>query len=153
MGKYDLGTFWSKSGLAASEMCDPDNVESSAWFAQSGEVEDASARLASDAQKEAAGIPIVSSTNNDKEKTAPKPEDAPEKPAPKPEDAPEKPAPKPEDKPKPKTDEEKPKPPPKTGRKSASERREARAEMVKVGPLIEDERVVMVWGAVLLAVV
>merc|ERR1712013_977314 len=139
MGKYDLGTFWSKSGLAASEMCDPDNVESSAWFAQSGEVEDASARLASDAQKEAAGIPIVSSTNNDKEKPAPKPEDAP--------------APKPEDKPKPKTDEEKPKPPPKTGRKSASERREARAEMVKVGPLIEDERVVMVWGAVLLAVV
>merc|ERR1712013_618306 len=80
----------------------------------------------------------------------PKPED---KPAPKPEDAPEKPAPKPEDKPKPKTDEEKPKPPPKTGRKSASERREARAEMGKVGPLIEDERVVMVWGAVLLAVV
>merc|ERR1719334_605499 len=32
--KYDLGTFWEQSDLASSDMCDPDNVEASAWFAQ-----------------------------------------------------------------------------------------------------------------------
>merc|ERR1712087_272617 len=153
--KYDLGTFWAKSGLSESDMCDPANVEASAWFAQPGEAEEAAARLKSDAEKEAAGIPIVSSSNTDEkekpakdDKPAPKPEDAPEKPAPKSDDAstlPEKPASKPEDKPKP--------PPKKAGRKSASERREARVEMVNVKPLIEDDRVVMVWGGVVLAVV
>merc|ERR1719361_3323648 len=111
--KYDLGTFWAKSGLSESDMCDPANVEASAWFAQPGEAEEAAARLKSDAEKEAAGIPIVSSSNTDEkekpakaesapEKAPPKPEDAPEKPAPKSDGAstlPEKPAPKPEDKP------------------------------------------------------
>merc|ERR1712087_873412 len=166
--KYDLGTFWAKSGLSESDMCDPANVEASAWFAQPGEAEEAAARLKSDAEKEAAGIPIVSSSNTDEkekpakdDKPAPKPEDAPEKPAPKSDDAstlPEKPAPKPEDaKPAPKAEKaegDKPKPPPKkAGKKSASERREARVEMVNVKPLIEDDRVVMVWGGVVLAVV
>jgi len=173
--KYDLGTFWQKSGLSDSDMCDPANVEASAWFAQPGEAEEAAQRLKSDAEKEAAGIPIVSSSNTDEKEKPAKPESAPEKPAPKPEDAPEKsapekpapksddastlpekPAPKPEDKPAKaeKAEGDKPKPPPKkAGRKSASERRAARVEMVNVEPLIEDDRVVMVWGGVVLAVV
>jgi len=151
--KYDLGTFWPQSGLDASDMCDPDNVESSAWFATDSEVQDATARLKSDAQKEAAGIPIVSSSSGGDDKKPPKPDD---KPAPKdkPDDA--KPAPKPEDKPAPKSDDDKPKPPPRRAGKQ-SERRQAAsvAQELEVAPraLIEDERVVMVWGAVLLAVV
>jgi len=162
--KYDLGTFWEQSDLASSDMCDPENVEASAWFALADEVEAATARLASDAEKEAAGIPIVSSSGSDAKPKPPAKDDAPAKPedkppakdeaAPpaKPEDKPAEPKPKPEDKPKPK-DDDKPKPPPKAGRKSAAERRAARAETVRVGPLIEDERVVVVWGAVLLTVV
>jgi len=159
--KYDLGTFWAQSGLDKSDMCDPDNVEASAWFALADEVTAASERLASDAEKEAAGIPIVSSSSSggDKpakpeDKPAPKPEDAPEKPAPKPEDAPEKPAPKPEDAPEkapPKPeDKDKPKPPP---GKRAERRQAVNVVQDVTAPLIEDERVVMVWGAVLLAVV
>jgi len=84
--KYDYGSFWDKSGLIDSEMCDEDNLMSSRWFAHPEETKEMRDRILSDWEQEYA------QWLKDQDQVAPLKAD---KPAPKPED---KPAPKPEDK-------------------------------------------------------
>merc|ERR1719221_2450715 len=43
--KYDHGTFYERSGLSESTMCDPQNIEQSEWFAHPMDIEEVKEKM------------------------------------------------------------------------------------------------------------